>query len=190
MEKGRIEFDDPTFQVAKSEMLHKTKPFDISTAFEAGWQAAESRKAETPELSNVQRAFVCRHAHAACPECAEEHELRVQQPIDMIIYCPNCGVQHVDKPEPLTCECGCSKYAHEPVTGMHVPDDLAATRSCSVCRECDGFVAAWDNPPHKSHLCKPEDGGCGSLFRIADVPTNGVAEIKTRGENDTWPERS
>jgi hypothetical protein len=39
----------------------------------------------------------------------------------------------------------------------------------------------WDNPPHKSHLCH----GCGTIFRPADVPTNGVAQIKTRGENDS-----
>jgi hypothetical protein len=39
----------------------------------------------------------------------------------------------------------------------------------------------WDNPPHKSHLCH----GCGTIFRPADVPTHGVAAIKTRGENDS-----
>ncbi|HJS82373.1 MAG TPA: hypothetical protein VJ742_06005, partial [Nitrososphaera sp.] len=40
----------------------------------------------------------------------------------------------------------------------------------------------WDNPSHKSHLCH----GCGTIFRPADVPTNGVAAIKTRGDADTW----
>jgi hypothetical protein len=39
----------------------------------------------------------------------------------------------------------------------------------------------WTNPPHKSHLCH----GCGFIFRPADIPTNGVAVIKTRGENDS-----
>lgn len=39
----------------------------------------------------------------------------------------------------------------------------------------------WTNPPHKSHLCH----GCGTIWRPADVPTNGVAAIKTRGEHDT-----
>jgi hypothetical protein len=42
----------------------------------------------------------------------------------------------------------------------------------------------WDNPPHKSHLCH----GCGAIWRPADVPTNGVATVKTRGEKDTYPE--
>ncbi len=31
--------------------------------------------------------------------------------------------------------------------------------------------SGWDNPPHKSHLCH----GCGTIWRPADVPTNGVA---------------
>lgn len=41
----------------------------------------------------------------------------------------------------------------------------------------------WDNPPHKSHLCH----ACGCIWRPADVPTDGVASIKTRGKADTWP---
>jgi len=44
------------------------------------------------------------------------------------------------------------------------------------------FVPAWDNPPHKSHLCHR----CGNVFRTADVPTNGVAFPTTRGDRDSW----
>lgn len=40
----------------------------------------------------------------------------------------------------------------------------------------------WDNPPHRSHLCH----GCGTIWRPADVPTNGVAKPQTRGEKDTF----
>ena len=39
----------------------------------------------------------------------------------------------------------------------------------------------WTNPPHRSHLCHR----CGHIWRPADVPTNGVAAIKTRGKHDT-----
>lgn len=39
----------------------------------------------------------------------------------------------------------------------------------------------WTNPPHRSHLCHY----CGFIWRPADVPTNGVAEIKTRGKDDS-----
>jgi hypothetical protein len=40
----------------------------------------------------------------------------------------------------------------------------------------------WSNPPHRSHRC----GGCGCIWRPADVATVGVAEINTRGGADTW----
>lgn len=40
----------------------------------------------------------------------------------------------------------------------------------------------WNNPPHRSHLCH----NCNCTWRPADVPTNGVASIKTRGQNDNW----
>ena len=41
----------------------------------------------------------------------------------------------------------------------------------------------WTNPPHRSHLCH----GCGTIWRPADVSTNGVLTLKTRGRADTWP---
>jgi len=40
----------------------------------------------------------------------------------------------------------------------------------------------WTNPPHRSHQCH----GCGMIWRPADVPTNGVASIRTRGKSDGW----
>lgn len=68
-----------------------------------------------------------------------------QMPIDMIIFCPRCGVQHVDE-----------------------------------------ATSTWANPPHRSHLCLE----CAWIFRVADVPTNGVREIKTHGAKDNLPIRS
>jgi hypothetical protein len=76
------------------------------------------------------------------------------KPIDLILYCPNCGLQHIDAPE---------------IVGY------TPTRA--------GTLTNWDNPPHKSHLCH----GCGCIWRPADVATNGVAELKTSGKDDTWP---
>lgn len=61
------------------------------------------------------------------------------KPIDMILHCPNCHRQHVDKAE-----------------------------------------GEWTNPPHRSHLCH----FCGSVWRPADVATNGVAAIRSRGVKD------
>lgn len=40
-------------------------------------------------------------------------------------------------------------------------------------------------PIHRSHLCRPEDGGCGHIWRPADVPTNGVKAVKTVGKADS-----
>jgi hypothetical protein len=74
-------------------------------------------------------------------------------PIDMVLHCPACGLQHVDAPE------------HRKI-GVGVE---------ARCRE------TWVNPPHRSHLCH----GCGHIWRPADVPTNGVAKIKTAGRADS-----
>ena len=79
------------------------------------------------------------------------------KPIDMILHCPKCGAQHIDKPDDLP-------YAH-------VGADFQ--------KRCD---ETWDNPPHRSHLCK----ACGCIWRPADVCTNGVKAITTRGHRDTW----
>lgn len=70
-------------------------------------------------------------------------------PIDMVLFCPQCGKQHIDAPDPTP--------------QFSPPDDV------------------WTNPPHRSHLCH----GCGFIWRPADVPTNGVAQLRTRGKNDS-----
>jgi hypothetical protein len=103
------------------------------------------------------------------------------EPIDMLIFCPNCGKQHIDRSDPV---CG----------RMDIHDE-----DCSPCQRSKGHDGEhmcspmddnkrWTNPVHKSHTCRKDDSGCGKIFRVADVPTNGVAEIKTRGKDDTWPE--
>lgn len=85
----------------------------------------------------------------------------MSQPIDMILHCPKCGMQHIDAPEPRrTLPLG-DAYGTEVV-----------------------LDAEWTNPPHRSHLCH----SCGTIWRPADVPTNGVAAITTRGKADTWPD--
>lgn len=58
---------------------------------------------------------------------------------------------------------------------------------CPLCHtphvDAPDVLTAWTNPPHRSHLCHM----CGAIWRPADVPTNGVATIATRGKADTWP---
>ncbi len=84
------------------------------------------------------------------------------KPIDMVLHCPACGMQHIDKAD--------ANDAHE--TGV-----CALVIGRGPYCTCDH----WGNPPHKSHLCH----GCGHIWRPADVPTNGVAAIQTKGKNDS-----
>lgn len=73
-----------------------------------------------------------------------EIELELEKPIDMVLYCPACGTQHIDAPDYI-----------------------------------DNIL--WTNPPHRSHLCN----NCEFIWRPADVPTNGVKQIKTAGKSDS-----
>ncbi|WP_042298996.1 hypothetical protein [Paraburkholderia kururiensis] len=82
-------------------------------------------------------------------------------PVDMVLFCPKCGVQHIDGPE------------------WHNEADASIGLQIKE-------VVTWTNPPHRSHLCHH----CGFIWRPADVPTNGVASIKTCGKNDSPPPAS
>ena len=76
--------------------------------------------------------------------------LAIAKPIDMVLHCPACGLQHIDAPE------------------IYQPEGV-------------GYGLEWTNPPRRSHLCH----GCGHVWRPADVPTNGVAAVKTKGKADS-----
>lgn len=97
----------------------------------------------------VEGAKILDELLSAAPAAPEQQE---PTPIDMVLHCPACGMQHVDAPEK-------SHYAIE--------DDEPPMQ--------------WDNPPHRSHLCHD----CGHVWRPADVPTNGVAAVKTKGKADS-----
>jgi hypothetical protein len=83
-------------------------------------------------------------------------------PVDMVLHCPKCGFQHVDEPE---------------------SNDAYTERLFeSSWWELGGDKPErWTNPPHRSHLC----AACGHIWRPADIPTNGVKAIQTRGKNDS-----
>lgn len=80
------------------------------------------------------------------------------EPVGMVLHCPKCRRQHIDEPE------------------LHHLD---------LALEWNGLDgvpdASWSNPPHRSHLCH----GCGHIWRPADVPTNGVEAVKTKGKADS-----
>ncbi len=77
-------------------------------------------------------------------------------PINMVLHCPACGQQHIDAQESINAG----------------PDERGRRTPSAV---------TWTNPPHRSHLC----AGCGHIWRPADVPTNGVKEVKTKSKNDS-----
>lgn len=59
-------------------------------------------------------------------------------------------------------------------------DMVLCCPSCGT-QHIDTPSEQWSNPPHRSHLC----GQCGHVWRPADVPTNGVSAVKTRGKADS-----
>ena len=73
-------------------------------------------------------------------------------PIPMLLFCPKCGEQHIDAPDDTSEN---EPYRHP---GM------------------------WDNPPHRSHLCR----ACSCIWRPADVATTGVKAISTKGKADNF----
>ena len=86
-------------------------------------------------------------------------------PIDMLLHCPRCHVQHVDVPKSCDMGRGCD------AVGVCYAEAHGEPERCT----------AWTNRPHRSHLC----ADCGYIWRPADVPTNGVTEIKTKGKDDS-----
>jgi hypothetical protein len=81
--------------------------------------------------------------------------------VDMVLYCPKCGFQHIDAPE--------IDILDIQLVNAGMPD---ADRS-------------WTNPPHKSHLCHK----CNHIWRPSDNPTNGVERTKSGKDADTAPQQ-
>ena len=123
-------------------------------------QAATQSDWIPPEYSSNEWLADCthflRHGH---PKPAAQLE---GQPIDMVLHCPVCHTQHVDVPV----------TDHEYTAQLHE----------SSWWELGGEKPErWMNPPHKSHLCH----NCGHIWRPADVPTNGVLFVQTKGTKDS-----
>ena len=69
---------------------------------------------------------------------------------------------------------------HCPECGLqHIDAPGASTRWAN--NDHPPATTTWTNPPHRSHLCHD----CGHIWRPADIPTEGVAAIKTRGKADS-----
>lgn len=110
---------------------------------------------------------------AAIAAAREQDRARAAAPIDMVLHCPKCRMQHID--------------AAEEVPGMPIHKSAPTPDHPHRMVQVGTYTGQgeWTNPPHRSHLCRPEDGGCGHIWRPADVPTNGVAAVKTTGKADS-----
>lgn len=63
-----------------------------------------------------------------------------------------------------------------------IPMVLHCPRCCQ--QHIDEATDTWNNPPHRSHACQTP--GCGTIWRPADIATEGVPAIVTRGQSDNW----
>lgn len=94
---------------------------------------------------------------AQCTELKDALRAALEKPIDTVLHCPKCDLQHIDEADDEGMVLGALARGDQP----------------------------WRNPPHKSHLCAE----CGTIWRPADVCTNGVPSVVTRGAKDSWPPR-
>lgn len=86
-------------------------------------------------------------------------------PVSMVLNCPRCGRQHIDKEETEV------EFHTRIEKGLLEPRELAEGPS------------RWSNPPHKSHTCQY----CQTIWRPAPFETVGVESINSRGKADNWP---
>jgi hypothetical protein len=76
---------------------------------------------------------------------------------------------------------GAAHWLREVAEDIVKPIDMVL--HCPNCgtQHIDAMTETWPNEPHRSHLCH----ACGHIWRPADVTTNGVEAIKTRGKDDS-----
>lgn len=101
-------------------------------------------------------------------------------PVPMILFCPRCGFQHVDEPEPQ-CDFIATLEGNKRCVKAK-GHDISGKDNDAIVHSIQERHSRWTNPPHKSHLC----ANCGLKWRPADVETVGVEFTETRGERDTW----
>ncbi len=95
-------------------------------------------------------------------DTAENLRAQLAEPIDMVLHCPACGMQHIDAVEELPM----------PMPGSSFEGS-----------------AGWANPPHRSHLChgcghiwRPADVPTNG---VEAVKTCGKADSKLAAPTDT-----
>jgi hypothetical protein len=93
-------------------------------------------------------------------------------PVDMILFCPKCRLQHVDKADPDKCQ-DCGHAVTDHYADDRAPEQTGICMANPVCA-CKKFNP-WLNPVHKKHRC--QNPACNEVFKPANIPTNGVEEL-------------
>ena len=137
------------------------------------WQQADSEYISQHKKAGDTRAKFLALVEETCAALAAGQSAAAQpddmghKSIDMVLHCPKCGLQHIDKDnsEDLRIEAA----------------ELGVDREGD--RELEHWIEEreWTNPPHRSHLC----ASCKHIWRPADVCTNGVLAVKTKGQEDS-----
>lgn len=95
-------------------------------------------------------------------------------PLDVILFCPKCKAQHIDKAEPDKCEsCGHPESEHFGHKSDD-PDDIGCYACGGITQNGCQYFVAWLNPPHKKHRCHE----CNHVWKPAMIQTNGVAAME------------
>jgi hypothetical protein len=100
-------------------------------------------------------------------------------PVGVVLFCPRCGEQHIDRPEPHREGCqalGFTGVDHRIAEVAHTGPERRLTEVACSC-------GRWENPPHRSHQCHH----CSWVWRASDVPTEGIASPRTGGSRDNGP---
>ena len=95
---------------------------------QAAFETWLDRERPSGDVEEVDRQWLKSRAyHDFCDELnADSPPAALPAPIDMVLHCPACRLQHIDAPEPSQL--------------MHIDKNEA----------CETW---WSNPPHRSHLC-------------------------------------
>ena len=114
-----------------------------------------------------------------CPDCGRKKWIFMETPLEG--HCAALAMAGV-------ADCLLIALARERSVRQAMPKlSLPMMLHCPQCRfqhiDAPRPEQGWTNPPHKSHLCHI----CKTIWRPADVPTEGVAATATRGTADTFP---
>ena len=131
---------------------------------------AEARQRQGHSSYNAQTSAALqavKAALAAGQAAAAQPDDMGYKSIDMVLHCPKCGMQHIDK----------DNYEELRIEAAELGVDREGDRELERWIE----EREWPNPPHRSHLC----ASCKHIWRPADVCTNGVLAVKTKGQEDS-----